>query len=162
MSADCQNALEVETRPARIEDAASVARLLGQLGYERTPDEVAHGIETSATNPAIHILVAALPEGTIVGCLQTFVTCRLAEGDRGEIASLAVDADWRGRRIGTRLVQKAVEQLRAQGIRDLRVRCNIKRKRAHRFYERFGFQRTKTQTVFDLPVQPRTGSPNAI
>ena len=144
----------MDIRPARIEDAGAVAALLGQLGYVRTGAAVRRCIRASASDPESAILVAAWPDGRLVGCLQAVVTRRLAEGDRGEIASLVVNADQRGRGIGAHLVRAAVEWLQARGIADLRVRCNVARARAHRFYERGGFGRTKTQPVFDRPLSP--------
>jgi hypothetical protein len=36
-----------------------------------------------------------------------------------------------------------------RGYRKLRVRSNVVREDAHRFYEREGFRRTKTQMVLD-------------
>jgi GNAT superfamily N-acetyltransferase len=77
---------------------------------------------------------------------------RLAEGRYGEIASLVVDADQRSRGIGAGLVRAAAEWLQDRGMDRMRVRCNSRRERAHRFYERFGFQLTKTQKVFDIPI----------
>ncbi len=152
MNTTHQPSAAMEIRPARVEDAAGVAGLLGQLGYARTRAVVHRCIRASASDPENTILVAALADGRVAGCLQVVVTRRLAEGDRGEIASLVVDADRRSRGIGDRLVQAAVERLKAQGVTDFRVCCNVKRARAHRFYERCGFRRVKTQTVFDLPL----------
>ncbi len=148
-------------RPAHIEDAGGVVELLGQLGYVRSSASVRRCIRASASDPESIILVAASADGQLTGCLQVVVTRRLAEGDRGEIASLVVGADQRGRGIGARLVQAAVEHLRALKVADLRVRCNVKRERAHRFYERQGFCRTKTQAVFDQPLPPGDGSSTA-
>ena len=142
----------ITARPACIEDAARVTALLHQLGYDRPTDAVRRCIQDAEADPDSTILVASMAEDRLVGCLQMVVTRRLAEGDRAEIASLVVDAAWRSRGIGACLIQAAVARLQAQGIRNLRVRCNVTRERAHHFYERFGFQRTKSQKVFDLSL----------
>ncbi len=152
MPATSRQTPPMDIRPARHGDAAEVGALLRQLGYTRTTDEVGRSIRTAAADPDCTILVASPAGSGIAGCLQVVVTRRLAEGDRAEIASLVVDSNWRRRSIGARLIQAAVEKLKAQGISDLRVRCNVKRESAHQFYERFGFRRTKTQKVFDLPL----------
>ncbi len=151
----------MDIRPARRSDAAEVDVLLRQLGYRRTTEEVRQCIRDSAADPEKDILVAVAPDGSIAGCLQTVFTRRLAEGDRGEIASLVVDAGWRNQGIGALLIQAAVKRMQAQGIQTLRVRCNINRERAHQFYERFGFRQTKTQKVFDLPLGPGASSSGA-
>lgn len=152
-----ENPMTIEIRPARIQDAARMAELLHQLGYERTPAEVIRYIQASERAPGINTLVAVVPEGGIVGCLQVVVDRRLAEGDRGEIASLVVADTWRSQGVGARLTQAAIEWLQARSIERVRVRCNIKRERAHRFYERFGFRTSKAQKVFDLSID--TDSP---
>ncbi len=156
MSTRHQNPVTMAARPARIDDAARVAELLGQLGYHRSIEAVGRCIEDAMTDPDSTILVASVAKDRLVGCLQVVVTRRLAEGDRAEIASVVVDAAWRSRGIGAGLIQAAIEQLQAQDIRNLRVRCNIKRERAHQFYKRFGFQRTKSQKIFDLPLSTAT------
>ncbi len=152
MSARHENAVALAVRPARIDDATRVTELLRQLGYERSRDAVRRSIQDALADPESTILVASVVEDRLVGCLQMVITRRLAEGDRAEIASLVVDAAWRRRGIGAGLIQAAVARLQAQGIGHLRVRCNIQRERAHQFYQRFGFQRTKSQKVFDLPL----------
>ncbi len=152
MNAKHKHPVAMAARPARIDDAARVAELLRQLGYNRSTEAVGRCIQDALADPDSTILVASVTKGRLVGCLQVVVTRRLAEGDRAEIASVVVDAAWRSRGIGAGLIQAAIEQLQAQDIRNLRVRCNIKRERAHQFYKRFGFRRTKSQKVFDLPL----------
>ncbi len=150
----------ITARPACIEDASRVSALLHQLGYDRPTDAVHRCIQDAVADPDSTILVASMAEDQIVGCLQVVVTRRLAEGDRAEITSMVVDAAWRSRGIGAGLIRAALERLRAQGIRNLRVRCNTKRKRAHQFYQRFGFRETKSQKVFDLPLSAAASKPD--
>ncbi len=161
MSARHKNPVAMAARPARIEDAPRVTELLRQLGYDRSTDAVGRSIQDAMANPDSTILVAGVAGEHLVGCLQMVVTRRLAEGDRAEITSMVVDAAWRSRGIGAGLIQAAVERLQAQGIRNLRVRCNTKRERAHQFYQQFGFQRTKSQKVFDLPLSTAAASPDS-
>ena len=51
-------------------------------------------------------------------------------------ASSPIDQDW----------------ARAQGFASMRVRSNVIRERAHRFYEREGYARIKAQAVFRKPL----------
>jgi PhnO protein len=55
---------------------------------------------------------------------------------------LVVAEGLRGGGIGTALVEAAAERLKAAGCGLLEVTSNIKRSRAHGFYERLGFERT--------------------
>lgn len=141
-------------RPARADDAARLAALLKQLGYGRTPAELAQHIAAAAADPRAIVLVAERPGGTVVGCLAALISSRLAEGDGGEITSLVVDTDFRGRGIGAALVRAGAEWVQSRSMKRLRVRCNAKREKAQTFYARLGFQNTKTQQVFDLHLAP--------
>ena len=141
-------------RPARADDAQRLSALLKQLGYGRTPAEIGRHIAAAAADPRAIVLVAEGPGGTIVGCLGANVSSRLAEGEGGEITSLVVDTDFRGRGIGAALVRAGAEWVRSHRMTRLRVRCNAKREKALSFYARLGFQQEKTQQVFDLHLSP--------
>jgi ribosomal protein S18 acetylase RimI-like enzyme len=157
-----RNLHALEIRPAQPRDAASLVVLLNQLGYERSLAEVTRHIGAATADPETTVLVALAAGGRVAGCLQVVVTRRLAEGDRGEIASLVVDTALRSQGIGGQLARAAAEWLQARGLGRLRVRCNIKRGRAHRFYEDFGFQYTKSQKVFDLKLQHASRSSESV
>ena len=137
-------------RPARADDAARLAALLKQLGYRRSTNELARHIAATAADPPQAVLVAERPGGPILGCLGVLISSRLAEGDGGEITSLVVDAEFRGRGVGTALVKAAAEWAENRGMTRLRVRCNAKREKAQSFDAGLGFQNTKDQKVFDL------------
>ena len=55
----------------------------------------------------------------------------------------------RGRKIGATLVAAAEAWARERGHGRMRVRSNVLRQPAHRFYERLGYAVTKRQAVFD-------------
>lgn len=140
-------------RPARADDAERLADLLKQLGYVRTPAELVRHISASSADPQTIVLVAERPGGAIVGCLGVLISARLAEGDGGEITSLVVDAELRGRGIGAALVRSAAEWVQSRGMTRLRVRCNAKREKAQSFYTHLGFQNTKVQKVYDMQLR---------
>jgi N-acetylglutamate synthase-like GNAT family acetyltransferase len=135
-------------RTAVIEDAETITELLQQLGYQRSGTEITQYLADLDEDAAI--LVAVSEDGQTIGCLHVLIDDRLAEGRRGEISSLVVAAGMRSRGIGEDLVAAAQKWLQDRSIGHLRVRCNAIRDRAHRFYERLGFQTTKSQKVFDI------------
>jgi GNAT superfamily N-acetyltransferase len=141
----------INIRAAGIQDAEEIADLLHQLGYDRSVGDIARHLATRDEKAVI--LVAVREDGQAVGCLQVQVDNRLAEGLRGEIVSLVAAAEARSRGLGADLVTAAAQWLQERGIGRMRVRCNAVRDRAHQFYERLGFQLTKTQKVYDIPVE---------
>lgn len=143
-------------RPATLEDAPGITHLLHQLGYPETPEAVRDRVAQLGGRDDSAVLVAENDHGRIVGCVHVLIDCRLAEGRRGEISSIVVDDHLRSRGTGAMLVQAAAAWLKSRGIGRLRVRCNAVRDRAHRFYDKLGFQQTKQQKVFDAPVDNLT------
>jgi N-acetylglutamate synthase-like GNAT family acetyltransferase len=144
----------IRIRPAVPADASGIAALLCQLGYPDPPQAIEKRLRELAAQAAGVVLVAENDRGQLAGCIHVAIDCRLAEGRKGEITSLVVDEAQRSNGTGARLVLAASDWLQARGLDRLRVRCNAVRHRAHAFYEGLGFQLTKTQKVFDLPIGP--------
>jgi GNAT superfamily N-acetyltransferase len=65
-----------------------------------------------------------------------------------EIAALVVDETCRSQGIGSALVKRSEEWASSKGYKTMRVRSNIKREAAHRFYQREGFFFLKTGHYF--------------
>ena len=107
------------------------------------------------------VLVAENGPGRIIGCVHVLIDRRLAEGRRGEITSIVVDERARSRGTGALLVRAAAAWLQRRDIERLRIRCNARRQRAHRFYEQLGFQLTKQQKVFDIATDAMANLPSA-
>jgi len=71
----------------------------------------------------------------------------LAEGIYAEIVSLVVSEKERGNGIGAGLLREA-EKWASQRVNKIRVRANVVRDDAHKFYSRQGYEHTKSQKVF--------------
>jgi N-acetylglutamate synthase-like GNAT family acetyltransferase len=136
-------------RPAAIKDASQITALLHQLGYPDTEQVVNRRLEMLDGKTDTIILVAEDDGRQLTGCIQVVIANRLAEGPYGEIASLVVAEDERGRGVGRQLVDSAADWLNGHGLSRMRVRCNAIRKQTHRFYAHLGFRETKSQKIFD-------------
>lgn len=136
-------------RPAAPADVPALAGLATQLGYPNTPEQIAGRLAALGAVPGHAVLVAEQPgDGAVIGWIHVGSTRWLESDPYAEIGGLVVDAAWRGRRIGERLVRAGLAWAAAEGFREMRVRSNVVRADAHRFYERLGFARVKTQAVF--------------
>jgi ribosomal protein S18 acetylase RimI-like enzyme len=127
-------------REAQPKDAAALAGLIVELGYEVTAGEVRSRMAMlrKAGRPP---LVAV--RGDLIGCLTWHVTPVLHRPKPvGRITMMVVAEAARGQGIGTALVDTALERLRDKGCGLVEVTSNTKRMRAHGFYERLGFERT--------------------
>ena len=138
----------VPIRPLREADLRAVADLAQQLGYAASPAELTDRFGPLAHSPAHAVLVAESAEGGVAGWIHVGTSLALIHGPEAEIHSLVVDERLRGRGIGAALVAAAEAWARSRDLRRVRVRCQVKREDAHRFYTREGFTHQKTQHVF--------------
>ena len=79
--------------------------------------------------------------------LAGFVTVRVAEEDRAEIPHLYVRKSHRGRGIGQRLVEAAMEWARRRGRKWIRAMAIIENREALEFFTRIGFRRTRLDSL---------------
>ena len=134
-------------RVAQATDAEAIARLCGELGYPTTAVdvEVRRGaIEHSSE----HRVFVTEVDGEVCGWLHACVAHAMEYDRFGEIRGLVVDERARGRRVGAELVAAAERWVRTLGITQMRVRSRDSRERAHRFYEREGYEVVKKQLAF--------------
>ncbi len=141
-------------RAAVAGDAEAIARLAGQLGYAVAADAV-EGRLAALRGRGGEVLVAAAPDGRVLGWMGLRIQVSLTSPAHAEIASLVVDAAARGGGLGHRFVLAAESWARANGLAAVRVLSNTVRHDAHRFYEREGYARIKTQQLFARELEPR-------
>ena len=137
-----------EIRPARPDDYRQMAELAGQLGYPSNADDVARRLEGLRKTGEHVVFVAQLADGTIAGWIGAFVYCCVEADARVEISGLVVDERFRSQAVGKFLLERAETWAREQGCTAASLRSNVIRERAHAFYERQGYEHTKTQKSF--------------
>ncbi|MER8042679.1 GNAT family N-acetyltransferase [Streptomyces sp. NPDC094032] len=138
---------DLEIRPARQDDLPAIVAMLADdpLGAQReSPDDLSPyttAFTRLAEDPNQH-LVVAVREGRVVGTLQLTVIPGLSRKGttRSLIEGVRIHADERGSGLGTRLIEWAVEESRAQECRLVQLTSDVTRTDAHRFYERLGFE----------------------
>jgi len=135
-------------RPMRPEDAAEVAVLAGELGYPATTEEVARRFAAFDGREDLVALVAEDTGGRILGWIQAHAELLLESDPTPVIGGLVVREGARDRGVGKRLLETVESWAAARGYAGIRVRSNVVREQAHRFYERAGYARTKTQHNF--------------
>ena len=127
-------------RDARPGDAEAIAALLDQLGYEVTAADARKRL-AALRKVGQPPLVA--DRGGVIGCLTWHVTPVIHRPRPvGRITMLVVAEAERGAGIGAALVEAAEARLRDEGCGLVEVTSNVKRMRAHAFYERLGYERT--------------------
>jgi len=142
---------QVNVRTIRPEDAAAVAELVAQLGYERTPEQISRWVQNLDARPGQATFVAEL-NGEVVAWVDVSLEHRLQSESFGLIGGLVVKDGLRGGGIGRRLCEQAEAWTRERGAKKIRVTSRSTREAAHRFYLRDGYRQTKISMVFEKPL----------
>lgn len=129
-------------RPIADADLPAVARLMGEMGYPATPEQLRARLDRMAGDDDYAAYVAEA-EGEVAGFLG-MMRGWAYEHDRpyARIITLVVGEAMRRRGVGARLVEFADEWARERGAYVLMLNTNVRREEAHLFYESMGFSRT--------------------
>jgi GNAT superfamily N-acetyltransferase len=142
----------IKIRRAKSSDAAAIAELSGQLGYPAKPAQIAQRLRKIQPQPQHAVLVAESPERKVIGWLHVSVAPLLEAPLRAELNGLVVDDRDRSRGTGALLLRAAEQWARRRGCKNMSVRSNVIRERAHQFYSRHGYEHYKTQKAFRKPL----------
>ncbi len=142
----------VKIRRARASDAAQIAELSGQLGYPTTAAEITKRLRKLKPASQNALFVAESLDSGVVGWAHVSVTHLLEVGTRAELHGLIVAERQRSLGAGARLLEAAEDWAQKHGCPSLSVRSNVIRERAHKFYERQGYEHYKTQKTFRKPL----------
>lgn len=142
------NTTNFTIRSATAADAPQLAPLATQLGYPSTTEQVAERLRETLEDAAHAILVAENKDRRIAGYIEIFPFRTIGSDPRIEIASLVVDESCRSQGVGRLLMSHAEDWARARGFREMGLRSNVIRERAHQFYENLGYRVNKTQKSF--------------
>ena len=142
----------VSIRSAAERDAGDLARLSAELGYPSDAATMAQRVALVRASRAGEIYVAVDARSRVVGWTHVAPRLNLEEDPFAELAGLIVGDEARGLGVGAQLLRAAEHWARGHGYAKLRVRSNVVRERAHRFYRREGCVERKRQVVFDKPL----------
>lgn len=133
-------------REAAVADAEALASLSAQLGYPSDAATIRRRLDAIASRDAGIVLVAVDEHDEVVGFAHALPQ-RLLIAEFVELAALVVAASLRGQGVGAALLAAVEAWTRDQGFAGVRVRSNVVRKDAHRFYLREGYAEQKRQAV---------------
>ncbi|WP_285767176.1 GNAT family N-acetyltransferase [Peribacillus sp. SI8-4] len=141
----------VTFRNAEAKDLNEIVQLLADdvLGREREryehplPDSYLEAFRSIDSDKNNELIVACL-DGRIVGVQQITFTPHLTHqgGWRATIEGVRTAASERGKGIGSKLIQYAIERAKERGCHIIQLTTDKKRANTLRFYERLGFTAT--------------------
>ena len=99
-------------------------------------------IENLLADSNTHLLVAEI-DGTIAGILS-LVIVNIPTGRKAWIEDVVVDGEFRGQKIGVKLVEKAEDIAADLGVKKIYLTSNPSRQAAHKLYKNCGFEEYST------------------
>jgi ribosomal protein S18 acetylase RimI-like enzyme len=142
--------VDLTIRAARTSDAAALATLMCELGYETSTAEMQKRLERVVRDSRYRTFVAE-EQRTIRGMIGTFAYHTFEHDDlSGRILELVVSKRSRRSGIGRRLISAAEEDFAQRNIRRIAVNTRFERKQAHEFYEALGYRRNGFRFVKNL------------
>ncbi len=142
----------LKIRRAKSADAPRIAALSGQLGYPATAAQMRKRLRGIAPASQHAVFVAESAKDGVIGWVHVSRQPLLEVELRAEVNGLVVAEGRRSLGAGARLLAAAEDWARKHGCKGMSVRSNVIRERAHKFYERSGYEHYKTQKSFRKPL----------
>lgn len=134
-------------REASVKDADILINLSAQLGYSCSKGDIIEGLN-SYQNKFHGIIFVAVQDKTVVGWISLNTVRYFYVQPFIEVSGLVVDEKYRNKGIGKRLLREAETWVKQEGYALMRIRTNVLRTGAHRFYEKNGYKKIKEQKVY--------------
>lgn len=132
-------------------DLLHVVELSRELGYPAPIEELRARFVMLTMDAGTGLFVAERA-GAVIGFIQVGTRVPLESPVHCEIIALSITGRAQRTGAGRALVARAVTFTKERGITALRVRSNVMRDVSHVFYTQLGFEKKKTQHVYELPV----------
>jgi ribosomal protein S18 acetylase RimI-like enzyme len=138
--------MSVTIRQARESDLPTVLTLYAQPGVDDgvvlSVEEARHVFKRFSAYPDYRLFVAE-HQGEVVGSYALLIMDNLGHlgAPSAVIEDVVVDPDFQGAGIGRAMMRHAMTEARIKGCYKASLSANLKRERAHAFYEAVGFER---------------------
>ena len=130
-------------RPAASGDAATLGRLLEQLGYPTDAAEIPQRIEKLHARPGTTVLVAEDETGEVLGVLTVHLFQTMhADEPAAWLTALVVEEKARGQGVGSALVACAEDWAIKHGALRIALTSALHRESAHEFYKARDYEHT--------------------
>jgi len=144
---------DLTIRAAEMNDAAALAQLMCELGYETTKSEMQMRLEPIVADERLRAFVA-VRDGKVCGMISTLIYPSIEHNDlSGRIVALVILSAMRRRGIGRSLIATAERDFTQRGIRRVGLNTQLAREDAHKFYESLGYERNGWRFVKQLSVR---------
>lgn len=134
--------VDLTIRNAELTDAAALAGLMRELGYETTAAEMAARLQTILPDARYRTFVASSGK-QLCGMIGTTAQPSHEHNDlSGRIVALVVSKAMRRRGVARQLIAAAERDFAKRRVTRISLTTRLTREDAHRFYEQIGYAKT--------------------
>jgi len=144
-----------EIRKAAGRDLPSILYLYSHLGMDNgsilTLKEAKKILNRIKKYPYYKLYVARA-DNEVVGVFALIIMDNLGHlgAPSGIVEDVVVHPEWRGKGVGSRMMEFAMEQCKKKGCYKMALSSNVQREEAHLFYESLGFKKHGYSFVVEL------------
>ena len=143
---------DLTIRAGELNDAATLAQLMCELGYRTTTSAMQMRLQRIATDDRLRTFVAVC-DGKVCGMISTLTYPSIERDDfSGRIVALVINSTMRRRGIGRALIVTAEKDFAEREISRVALNTRLDREDAHKFYESLGYERNGWRFVKQLSV----------
>ena len=137
----------INIRSANKSDCAGITALTNELGYPSSFEKISEILDLVLKHDDHQVFVAE-KDVSIVGYIHLVCALRIGSDPFVEISALIVHDRYRKQGVGKSLLLESEKWAKDKGYSYIRIRSNILRENAHRYFMEKGYQNLKTQQVF--------------
>lgn len=139
--------MEIKRLTEATEQAAQDLSSLASVLHSDRREMTVKSLQEVVADKNIQLMVA-VEEDRIIGMGANYIIHKIAS-KKCYLEDLIVDESYRGKGVGSKLLQALIDSARAEGVRTLEFMTATHRTDAHRFYEKIGFVK-KDQYVYKM------------
>ncbi len=131
-------------RRANQSDVSDITLQARELGYRCKASDIRERL-SRISRKKDHAVFVCVDDRKVIGWIHGFIRTILEDPISVEIGGFVVTRRRRRNGVGSLLLKKMEEWAASHGISKISLGTNIKRKLAHRFYYKRGFNKTKVR-----------------
>ena len=145
--------LDLTIRHVQLGDAAVLAALMCELGYDTTAAEMRRRLKSIFSDARFRTFVAEIND-QVCGMIGTLTHASHEHNDfTGRITALVVSRKHRRSGIGRALIAAAERDFVEKRVTRVSLTTRFTREEAHQFYEALGYDRTGWRFAKELPAR---------